>query len=84
MPERFKNFGEEYIYDIDLWNTCNTFKTGHRVRLQLASQASPKYDRNPQTGAELGRTTELKPSEQRIYHDAQHPSHIVLPVVPKQ
>jgi hypothetical protein len=22
MPERFKNFGEEYTHDIDLWNTC--------------------------------------------------------------
>lgn len=76
--------GKIYAYNLDLWNTCNTFKAGHRIRVQLASQAFPKYDRNPQTGAELGRTTELKTAEQKVYHDEQHPSHIVLPVVPKK
>jgi putative CocE/NonD family hydrolase len=76
--------GKIYAYTLDLWNTCQTFKKGHRIRLQLASSAFPKYDRNPQTGDNLARATKLQKAELRVYHDKNHPSHIVLPVVPKK
>lgn len=76
--------GKIYAYTLDLWNTCQTFKKGHRVRLQIASSAFPKYDRNPQTGDNLARATKLQKADQRIYHDKNHPSHIVLPVVPEK
>jgi putative CocE/NonD family hydrolase len=58
------------------------FKKGHRIRLEIASSAFPKYDRNPNTGAALGQSVELKSGDQTIYHDQEHPSHVVLPVVP--
>ena len=32
--------------------------------------------------APLGTTAEMKKARQTIYHDAEHPSHIVLPVIP--
>lgn len=73
-----------YAYNIDLWNTCQTFKKGHQVRLQIASSAFPKYDRNPQTGEALGKTTNLQTAVQKIFHDKVHPSHVVLPIVPKK
>jgi putative CocE/NonD family hydrolase len=76
--------GKVYAYTLDLWNTCQTFKKGHRIRLQIASSAFPKYDRNAQTGDNLAKATELQKAEQRIYHDKNRPSHIVLPVVPKK
>lgn len=76
--------GQTYAYTLDLWNTCQTFQKGHRIRLQVASTAFPKYDRNPQTGGPLGRTTELRSAEQKIFHDSAHPSHLVLPIVPKK
>ena len=76
--------GKVYAYTLDLWNTCQTFKKGHRIRLQLASSAFPKYDRNAQTGDDLAKATELRKAEQRIYHDKNRPSHIILPVVPKK
>ena len=41
-----------------------------------------KFDRNPNTGNRFGKDAEMKIANQRIYHDADHPSHIVLPVVP--
>jgi putative CocE/NonD family hydrolase len=73
--------GRIYAYDIDCWNTSQVFKKGHLIRLEVASSAFPKYDRNPNTGAPLGQSTELKTAEQTIYHDQEHPSYVVLPIV---
>ncbi len=74
--------GQIYPFDIDLWNTCQAFKKGHRIRLEVSSSAFPKYDRNPNTGERLGMTANTQVAEQTIYHDKEHPSHFVLPVVP--
>jgi hypothetical protein len=76
--------GRVYAYDIDAWNTCQVFGRDHRIRIEIASSAFPKYDRNPSTGEPLGMTTRLERAEQRVYHDRQHPSHVVLPIVPKR
>ncbi len=76
--------GKVYAYTLDLWNTCQTFKKGHRIRLQIASSAFPKYDRNAQTGDNLAKATVLQKAGQKIYHDKNRPSHIILPVVPKK
>ncbi len=74
--------GEIYMYSIDLWDTCQTFKKGHRIRVEISSSAFPKYDRNPNTGDQLGMSDRMKIAEQKIYHDSDHPSHIILPIVP--
>ncbi|HWZ17546.1 MAG TPA: CocE/NonD family hydrolase [Ktedonobacteraceae bacterium] len=74
--------GKIYKFSIDCWNTSNTFKAGHRIGLEISSSAFPKYDRNLNTGAVLGVTTEMAVAEQRIYHDAEHPSAVVLPIIP--
>jgi predicted acyl esterase len=52
------------------------------VRVEVSSSAFPKYDRNQNTGEALGKTDHVKIAQQTILHDAQHPSHVVLPVVP--
>ncbi len=74
--------GKIYHYAIDLWNTSQVFKAGHRIGLEIASSAFPKFDRNLNTGAPLGVTTEMAVAEQRIYHDAEHPSSLILPIIP--
>src|SRR5262249_53958671 len=63
--------GRVYAYEIDCWNTSQVFKKGHRIRLEIASTAFPKYDRNPNTGAPLGQSAELKTADQTIYHDRE-------------
>jgi len=68
---------------VDLAVTSNLFKAGHRIRVEISSSCFPRYDRNPNTGAPLGETTELRPATQWVLHDAGHPSHIVLPVIPR-
>ncbi len=74
--------GKVYQYSIDCWNTCQVFKAGHRICVQISSSAFPKFDRNLNTGAPLGLTSDFVGAEQRIYHDAEHPSAVVLPVIP--
>ena len=76
--------GRIYCYTVDCWNTSNQFKAGHRLGLEIASSAFPKYDRNLNTGAALGVTTEMAVAEQRIYHDAEHPSALILPIIPER
>jgi len=66
----------------DCWNTSQVFKKGHRIRLEVASSAFPKYDRNPNSGTPLGKSTEMITADQTVYHDRNQPSHLLLPVVP--
>jgi hypothetical protein len=73
--------GQVYAYEIDLWNTCQVFLKGHRIGLEIASSAFPKYDRNLNTGENLGTGTRMLVAEQTIYHDAERPSALILPVI---
>ena len=70
-------------YVIELGPTSNVFKAGHRIRLEVSSSNFPRYDRNHNTGSEPGTDKEMLPALQTILHDADHPSHLVLPVVPR-
>ncbi len=74
--------GKIYHYTIDCWNTAQVLKNGHRIGLEISSSAFPKYDRNLNTSAQLGVTTEMVVAEQRIYHDEAHPSAVILPIIP--
>ena len=74
--------GQIYRFEIDLWNTAQVFFKGHRIGLEIASSAFPKYDRNLNTGEDLGIGTRMLVAAQTIYHDAEHPSALILPVIP--
>ncbi|HXT35215.1 MAG TPA: CocE/NonD family hydrolase, partial [Chloroflexota bacterium] len=73
--------GRAYEYEIDLWATSNLFQAGHRIGLQVTSSNFPRWDRNPNTGHPIGVDAELAVAHQRILHDREHPSHVVLPLV---
>lgn len=74
--------GKAYEYEIDLWATSNVFKKGHCIRLDVTSSCFPCWDRNPNTGHEFGADEETVVAHQTILHDAEHPSYVLLPVVP--
>lgn len=76
--------GKIYAYTIDLWATSNVFRAGHAIRLEISSSNFPRFDRNPNTGGELGTETTLLPALQTIYHDSSHPSHVTLPIIPRR
>ena len=62
--------------------TSNLFDVGHRIRVDVSSSNWPRLDANPNTGEPMGRHTHQAVAEQTVYADADHPSHIVLPVIP--
>ena len=72
-----------YQYTIDMWSTSHVFKAGHRLRLDVCSSNFPRYDRNQNTGHELGATSEIRHANQRVFHDERYPSHLILPVIPR-
>jgi len=74
--------GETYRYEIDLWVTSNVFLPGHKIRVEISSSNFPRFDRNPNTGHPFGADDQLRKATQTVYHDAQHASHVVLPVIP--
>jgi hypothetical protein len=79
-PE-YMNPGEVYKLTLDLWATSNVFLTGHQLRLEVSSSNFPRFDRNSNTGEDNGQTTRLVSAQNTIYHDSEHPSALLLPVV---
>jgi putative CocE/NonD family hydrolase len=65
--------------EVDLWSTSNVFLRGHRLRVHVTSSSFPRWDRNLNTGDQ--RAPRHEAARQRVFHDAQRPSHIELSVV---
>jgi hypothetical protein len=76
------NPGQVYRLTVELGATANVFLAGHKLRLEVASASYPRFDRNPNTGAEPETATTFTKATNVIYHDRDHPSALVLPVVP--
>ena len=67
--------GKVYKFEIEVWTTSCCFLKGHRIRVDLACYDSNAFDFGGHYyGLKVGRDT--------IYHDKDHASHIVLPVIP--
>jgi hypothetical protein len=73
-----------YEYTIDLQAMSNVFLKGHRMRIDITSSSFPLWDRNLNTGESQATGTEYRRAEQTILHDADHPSHIILPLIPRR
>ena len=73
--------GEVYEFVFELYPTSNIFKKGHRIRLDISSSNWPRFDANPNTGGDLGVERRLEIAEQTLYHEPEHPSHVVLPII---
>jgi putative CocE/NonD family hydrolase len=74
--------GRVYEFTIEMYPTALVFQKGHRIRLDISSSNFPRFDVNPNTGEPLNDHRRWAIAENAVYHDAAHPSHIVLPVVP--
>jgi putative CocE/NonD family hydrolase len=74
--------GEVYEVTIDLWATANRFERGHRIRLDISSSNFPTFDPNPNTGEPIGYHTHTVTARNTVFHDAKHPSHLILPILP--
>jgi len=76
--------GQIYKFRIELYPTSILFAKGHKIRVDISSSNFPRFDVNPNTGEPLNQNTKTVVATNTIYHDAEHPSNIVLPVIPKQ
>jgi hypothetical protein len=77
------NPGEVYKFTLNLWSTSNVFLAGHKLRLEVSSSNFPRFDRNLNSGEDQGNSTRAVKAANSIYHDREHPSALILPVVPQ-
>jgi len=75
--------GQVYLLTLDRMLTSNVFRAGHRIRVQISAAFSPHFSRNLQTGKSEITSSQTHLGRIRIYHDAEHSSRIVLPVIPR-
>jgi uncharacterized protein len=80
--EKLMHPGEIYPLTIELYPTSNVFKKGHRLRVDISSSNFPRFDLNPNTGEPLNNNRRTQIATNTVRHDAEHPSQIILPVVP--
>jgi len=72
-----------YELNLNLWATSNVFLPGHQIRLEVSSSNFPRFNRNSNTGGVIAKETadQYQPAINRIFHDADNPSHIILPLI---
>jgi uncharacterized protein len=70
--------GEVYEVRVVMWDTCVRLEAGHRVRVEVASSAFPKYDVNLGTGGDMFSETEGVAATNRIWHTAGRPSRLIV------
>jgi putative CocE/NonD family hydrolase len=75
--------GKVYLLTLDRMLTSNVFRSGHHIRVQISAAFSPHFSRNLQTGESEINSSETQTCHIRIYHDAEHSSRIVLPIIPR-
>jgi predicted acyl esterase len=73
--------GEIVQVRIDMWATGIRVFKGHRLRLQIASAAVPKYAAHTNTLDPPGSAVATVRATNRIYHDRAHSSRLLMPVV---
>ncbi|MFG1634312.1 CocE/NonD family hydrolase [Pseudonocardia alni] len=54
-------------------------RAGHRLRVQVAGAAFPRFARNPGTGERTATAVDGERISYELLHDSEHPSHVVLP-----
>jgi putative CocE/NonD family hydrolase len=71
-----------YEVEVPMWDTCHRFGPGHRIRVEIAGSAHPKFAVNLGTGGDDTTATDGVIARNVLHHDAARPSRLVLTVVP--
>ena len=74
--------GEVYKFRIEAANTCIVLQPGEAIRLDITSSLFPDADRNLNTFGRVGYESEGIIAHQSIFHDKEHPSALILPIIP--
>jgi putative CocE/NonD family hydrolase len=76
--ERLVTPGEAYEVEIRMWDTCVRLPAGHRLRVEIASSAFPKFDVNLGTGGDMITETEGVIATNRLWHTQSRPSRLIV------
>jgi hypothetical protein len=79
--------GEVYAARLSLWNTSYVVAPGHALRFSISSSNFPRFDVNPNNGILLGSQSISDvnySATNTLYHSAQYPSRVTLPVVTRR
>jgi len=68
-----------YEYQIEMMPIFHTFKKGHMIWVQIASDDYEYQGKLRSLSMYEGLPV---PGENVVYHDSEHPSHLVLPIIP--
>jgi predicted acyl esterase len=71
--------GQVYQFAIEVVPTANLFKRGHRICLKI-SCADDEQPKTPREVFHLGHLWSQTPTTVTIYHDADRPSYLLLPI----
>lgn len=82
-PEPFQP-GQVTSVDFTIPDIFHTFRSGHRVMVQVQSSWFPLVDRNPQTFVDIAtaKPSDFHKATQRIYRSSNTPSGLVVEVLP--
>ena len=70
--------GEVYEVEVVMWDTCIRVPAGHRLRVEVASSAFPKYEVNLGTGGDMVTETEGVLAHNKIWHTPSRPSRLLI------
>ncbi len=76
--------GKVYEITIEPFATCNLFKRGHRIRLDIASSNFPKYDVNPNSGETAADAREKRVALNTLHLSPVHGCSVTLHVADPQ
>jgi putative CocE/NonD family hydrolase len=65
-------------------DSYHTFRSGHRIMVQVQSSWFPLVDRNPQTFVDIytAKPSDFHKATQRVYRTKEMPSHVTVRVMP--
>jgi uncharacterized protein len=81
-PEPFES-GKPTAVNFTLPDVCHTFRSGHRIMVQVQSSWFPLVDRNPQTFCDIyaAKAEDFRPATQRVYRSADRASRVTVRVI---
>jgi predicted acyl esterase len=82
-PEPFEP-GKATPVKFTLQDVCHTFRSGHRIMIQVQSSWFPLVDRNPQTFVDIysAKPADFRPERHVVFRTKDMPSSVSVLVVP--
>jgi putative CocE/NonD family hydrolase len=75
--------GKIYEFKVDLWANSYVVPAGSALRVTINSSSFPQWSRNMNVAEYPEQATKWVVANNTIYLDPEHPSHVILPVIPR-